>query len=154
MRHTVFATMVLCMLTAGACSDDMPTTPTASLTVDGTWQTDVTVEGQSARMVWVLTQTGTSASGPVTLSLPSGIVLMNGLLTGTVSNATATGATLAYAISVNAGGIPSQASCSGQFGGTMSATAGAPTKMTGDFAVKSSTCASPFTNATLTMTKQ
>jgi hypothetical protein len=122
--------------------------------VDGTWQTDVSVEGQSARMVWVLTQTGTSASGPVTLSLPSGIVLMNGFLTGTVSNATATSATLAYAISVGAGGIPSQSSCSGQFGGTMNATAGAPTKMTGDFAVKSTTCVPPFTNGTLTMTKQ
>ncbi len=106
-------------------------------------------------MSWVLTQSGTSASGPVTVSLASGIVLMNGVLTGTVSNATATAATLAYTIAVAVGGIPAQPTCSGQFGGAMSATAAtAPAKMTGDFTVKSSTCASPISNGTLTLTKQ
>ena len=125
------------------------------MTVDGTWQTDVTVSGQTARMSWVLSQSGTTASGPVTVSLPSGIVLMNGMLTGTVSNASATAATLAYTIAVGAGGIPSQPTCSGQFGGTMSATAAsAPLKMTGDFTLKSSTCASPLSNGILTLTKQ
>jgi len=106
-------------------------------------------------MSWVFTQTGTTASGPVTVSLPNGIVLMNGLLTGTVSNATSTAATLAYTIAVGAGGIPAQPACSGQFGGTMSATAAvAPAKMTGDFTVRTSTCTSPLANGTLTLTKQ
>ncbi len=125
------------------------------MTVDGTWQTDVTVSGQTARMSWVLTQSGTTASGPVTISLPNGIVLMNGVLTGTVSSATSTAATLAYTIAVGAGGIPAQPTCTGQFGGTMSATAvAAPLKMTGDFTLKSSTCTSPVSNGTLTLTKQ
>jgi hypothetical protein len=125
------------------------------MTVDGTWQTDVTVSGLAARMSWVLTQSGSTASGPVTVSLPSGIVLLNGMLTGTVSNATATAATFAYAISVGAGGIPSQPLCTGQFVGTMRATAtSAPANMTGDFTLKSSTCTSQIPNAILTLTKQ
>jgi hypothetical protein len=106
-------------------------------------------------MSWVLTETGTSAAGPVTVSLPSGIVLMNGALTGTVSQATATTAVMAYTIAVSPGGIPTQPACNGQFGGTMNATAGAATTMTGDFSLRSSTCTPPFANATaLTMTKQ
>jgi hypothetical protein len=154
MRYRAIALIVFCMAVAVGCSDSMPSAPTPSFTVDGTWQTDVNVQGQTARMTWVLTQSGTSASGPVTVALSNGIVLMNGTLAGTVSGATATAATLVYTIAVNAGGIPSQPSCSGQFGGTMSATAGAPAKMTGDFALKSATCASPLANGTLTLTKQ
>lgn len=154
MAYKALTTIVLFLLAAGACSDSMPAAPTSPMTVDGTWQTDVTVEGQSARMTWVLTQTGTAVSGPVTLALPNGIVLMNAFLTGTVSSATATSATLAYAISVGPGGIPSQSSCSGQFGGTMNAAAGAPTRMTGDFSLKSTSCTPPFSSGTLTMTKQ
>ena len=125
------------------------------MTVDGTWHTDVSVSGQTARMSWALTQSGTSASGPVTVALANGIVLMNGVLTGTVSNATATAATLAYTIAVGAGGIPAQPTCSGQFGGATSVTAiPAPAKMTGDFTVRSSTCTSPISNGTVTLTKQ
>ena len=80
---------------------------------------------------------------------------MNGVLSGTVSSATATAATLVYTIAVGPGGIPAQPTCTGQFGGTMSATAAtAPAKMTGDFTLKSSTCTSPLSNGTLTLTKQ
>src|SRR5437868_12515497 len=118
MQSRALAAIAFCLLAAGACSDSTPAAPTPAptMTVDGTWQTDVTVSGQTARMTWVLTQSGPTASGPVTVTLPSGIVLMNGVLTGTVSNATATAATLAYTIAVGAGGIPSQPTCSGQFG--------------------------------------
>jgi hypothetical protein len=153
MASKAYAATILLLLTFGACSDSTPTAPTP-MTVDGNWQTDVTVVGQSAHMTWVLAQSGTAVSGPVTVALQNGIVLMNAVLTGTVSNATATSATLAYAISVTAGGIPTQSTCSGQFGGTMNATAGSPSKMTGDFSLKSTTCTAPFSNGTLTMTKQ
>jgi hypothetical protein len=155
MRAYAIAAIVFCCVAAAACSDNpTPSAPTPTFTVDGTWQTDVVVSGQTARMTWALTQSGTSVSGPVTVALPNGIVLMNGSLAGTVSGATATAATLAYTISVNAGGIPTQPSCSGQFGGTMNASAGVPSKMTGDFSVKSTTCTPPFSAGTITLTKQ
>jgi hypothetical protein len=158
MHSRALAGIVFCLLSVAACSDDSTPaapTPAPALTVDGTWRTDITVTGQAAQMSWVLTQSGTTASGPVTVSLPNGIVLLNGTLTGTVSSATSTAATLTYTIAVGAGGIPAQPACTGQFGGTMSATATvAPPKMTGDFTLKTSTCTSPLANGTLTLTKQ
>ena len=39
-------------------------------------------------MTWTLAQTGTSVSGPTLVSLPSGTVLMNGFLTGMLSDST------------------------------------------------------------------
>jgi hypothetical protein len=155
MSPRILVAVVLVLLASGACTDNMPTAPTTpAMTVDGTWQADLSVAGQSARMSWVLTQKGTATSGPVTVSLSNGIVLMNGLLAGTVSNATTTSAALAYTIAVGAGGIPSQPSCTGQFGGTMTAAAGAPAKMTGDFSLKSGTCTPPVSNGNVTLTKQ
>jgi len=156
MRRKLLAVAVLGLLAAGACTDSStPSGPSAALTVNGNWQTDVSVAGQSARMTWVLTQSGTAVSGPVTVALQNGIVLMNGTLAGTVSGATATSASLTYTLSVVAGGIPTQPACSGQFGGSMTATAGTPATMTGDFSLKSATCTPPsFTSGSLTLTKQ
>ena len=156
MRPHAVSAIVFCLLATPACTDNTPSTPTPTpaFTVDGTWQTDVAVSGQTARMTWTLTQSGPSATGPVLVALPNGIVLMNGSLAGTVSGATAMAATLVYTISVKAGAIPAQPACSGQFGGTMNASAGAPARMTGDFSVKATTCTPPFSAGTLTLTKQ
>jgi hypothetical protein len=76
------------------------------------------------------------------VSLSNGIVLMNGSLTGTL-----TATSLQYTIAVSPGGIPSQAGCSGQLGGTMAVAFGSTSTMTGNYAVSQSTCTPPFAAA-------
>jgi hypothetical protein len=157
-RRVLKAIVVALAAAVVGCSDssNSPGAPTtATLSLAGTWKTGITVVGQSATMSWVLTQSGTSVTGPVTVSLPTGIVLLNGALTGTVSQATATSAVMTYTIGIAAGGIPTEPTCTGQFGGTMNAAAGSLTTMTGDMTVRSATCTPPFASTTtLTMTKQ
>jgi hypothetical protein len=156
-RRALRFLVLAAVASAAACTSDTNPTPLATaLTLDGTWRSNVvTVQGESAAMAWVLTQNGNAVSGPVTVSVPSGIVLLNGFLTGTVTNAASTTATMTYLVSIGSGGIPTQPACAGQFGGTMNATvAGGTTSMTGDFGVKSTTCTAPFASTTLTMTKQ
>jgi len=146
--------IVLCCAVAlmPACGDkdQTPTTPTPQTTnVAGTWNGQVSALGTAARMTWTLSQTGTSVNGPVLLSLSSGLVLMNGFLTGSVS-----GTTLTYLISVGPGGIPLQPSCTGQITGTMAVTMGGTSTMAGTPTISSSTCSPPFPAGPLTLTKQ
>src|SRR5438034_8510316 len=110
------------LVIAVACGDkSTPTTPAPTqLDVSGRWAADITVQGITGRMTWTLTQTGDGVTGPVLVSLPSGFVLLNGFLTGTM-----TGPSMAYTIAVGPGGIPSQPTCSGQLGGTTTVTSGA-----------------------------
>ncbi|HZP48276.1 MAG TPA: hypothetical protein VFB07_07080 [Vicinamibacterales bacterium] len=97
-------------------------------------------------MTWGLTQSATAVTGPVTIALPTGTVLLNGFLNGTL-----TGTSLDYTITVAAGGIPLQPTCAGQLKGTMAATS---TTLTGPMNLTSSTCTSPITSQNVTMTKQ
>ncbi len=152
MRTVFMALLMACVgAFAPACSSSKTmTTPTSSTTnVTGTWAANVTAAGNSARMTWTLSQSDTSVTGPVLLSLSSGIVLMNGFLTGTIS-----GTTLTYTISVGPGGIPLQPTCAGQLGGTMAVTVGTVSTMTGTPAVRSSTCPVPLPVGSITLTKQ
>jgi hypothetical protein len=121
--------------------------PTPSqVDVSGRWATDVTVQGVSARMTWMLTQATGGITGPVLVSLPNGIVLLNGSLTGTLA-----GTSMPYTIRVGTEGVPSQPACSGQFGGTMNVTT---TQMSGSMALISSNCAVQFPANGVTLTKQ
>jgi hypothetical protein len=133
---------------AGACSTKTPAAPTAPTNVSGTWTGSLTVQGTTARMTWTLAQTDTSVTGPVNIGFTSGTVLLNGFLSGSVS-----GSSLGYTISVGPGGIPNQPACVGQFGGTMSATIGAPSTLTGPMNVTSSTCTVPINTGTITLTR-
>lgn len=90
-------------------------------------------------MTWTLTQTGAAVNGPVLVTQPNGIVLLNGFLVGTL-----TGSTLDYTISVGQGGIPLQPACAGQLKGTMTVSFGPPSTMAGNYGVASSTCTPPF----------
>ena len=138
----------LVLAAATACtssSSSTPTTPTA-LDLTGTWATNITIAGISGRMTWALTQSGTNVTGPVTATVPTGTVLLNGFLTGTL-----TGSSLAYSIAVAPGGLPLQPSCAGQLTGTMAAT---PTTLTGPMNLVSTTCTVPITTQSLTLTKQ
>jgi len=107
------------------------------------------LQGTSSEMAWTLTQNGTTVTGPVLVRLPNGIVLLNGVLTGTM-----TGSALQYTISVGPGGIPSQPACVGQLGGTMTATMGVTSTLTGSYTVLSATCTPPFgTSGDLALTR-
>jgi hypothetical protein len=136
---------------AAACNDSSsPSEPTPqTVNLSGTWTGNVSVQGASAQMVWTLSQTSdTAVSGPVRIGLPTGTVLLNGFLTGTLN-----GTVLTYTISVGPGGIPLSPTCVGQLGGAMTATLGATSTLAGDFTVRSSTCPAPVSNGTITLTK-
>jgi len=137
---------------AAACtsSGSSSTTPTAPSgpNLNGTWTTSVTAANVSGRMTWTLTQSGTTVTGPVTVAVSSGIVLLNGSLSGTVTNNS-----LAYTITVPAGGLPLQPTCSGQLQGTMTIASPA-TSMSGPMNLTQSSCTSPIATQTITMTKQ
>src|SRR5262245_29458311 len=150
MRKAAGVFLLASAVAAAACSDkSMPSVPSASLNVSGIWAGSVVVLDTSTRMTWTLTQSGSTVTGPVLLSIPTGTVLLNGFLTGALS-----GTTLTYTIAVGPGGIPNQPTCAGQIAGTMTVTAGATSTMSGPSTVSSSTCSSPFPAGTLTLTKQ
>jgi hypothetical protein len=138
------------LASAAACSDNSssPTTPTtpAPLNITGTWVGTVSFEDITGRMTWRLTQSGSNVTGPVTLAMTTGTVLLNGSLTGTL-----TGSSLDYTVAVGAGGIPTQPSCAGQLKGTMTAT---PTTLNGPVGLTSTNCTVRITSNTVTLTKQ
>ncbi len=149
MRKAIPGLMLLVCLTA--CSDSStPATPTpTALDLTGTWTGPVTVVGTTATMTWTLSQSNGAVSGPVLLSLPSGTVLLNGFVTGTL-----TGTSLPYTLTVGPGGIPAQPACVGQLGGTMTATIAAASTLSGPISVTSSTCTPPIPGGTLTLTRR
>ena len=118
------------------------TPPSQSTDLTGTWRGNFAVQTVTSEMVWTLTQSGTSVSGPVLVRLPNGVVLLNGFLTGTL-----TGSSLAYTISVGQQGIPTQPACAGQLGGTMTARTGTTSTLTGGYTVTSTTCTPPFASS-------
>jgi hypothetical protein len=150
MRRPLLA-LVLILALAPACTDRTPATPTAPqpLNLSGVWRGNIAVAGAAAIMTWTLTQSSTAVAGPVLVALPSGTVLVNGALTGTLS-----GSTLTYTIAVSPGGIPAQPACGGQLAGTMTAAIAATSTLSGTLTVSSSTCPTPFVDGNLTLTKQ
>lgn len=147
---------LLALTTLAACTEKAPNTPTppttTALDLTGRWGTDLTFLGVSARMTWTLThnQTNSSVTGPVVVALPTGTVLLNGSLQGTL-----TGTSLPYTIAVVPGNIPSQPACTGQLGGTMMVNSGAiPMTMTGPFGVVSSSCTISLPSSNITLTRQ
>jgi hypothetical protein len=149
--RSILAIFLVGTIVFGACSSNdssnTPTTP-STLNLAGTWAGSVTFQGVTAQMTWMLTETGTSVSGPALVALSTGTVLLNGALTGTIS-----GSTLTYAISVGAGGIPSRPTCTGQLTGTMNVTIGSPSSMTGAPSITSNTCAPPLSSENVTLTR-
>jgi hypothetical protein len=145
-------TAVVCAVALWACNDsNTPATPSqlTRLTVTGRWTGDLTFQDVTGRMTWTLTQNGTAVTGAVTIGLPSGTVLLNGALTGTLD-----GSSLAYTIAVAPNGIPSQPTCTGQLGGTMTVSAGTIPTMAGSIAIMSANCSILFSGASFTLTRQ
>jgi len=133
------------------CADSKSTTAPDSgpLQIGGTWNGSVTVSGADARMTWTLSQIGTAITGPVAIILPSGVVLMNGAFSGTL-----TGSALSGGIAVTPGGIPIYPACTGQLSATMNVMLGAVSTMNGPLTLVTSTCPVGFTSSTVTLTRQ
>ena len=146
--YRLIAALALCALIIGGCGDKTMPSPPTPTDLTGAWIGNLTVLGTDARMMWTLTQKDTAVSGPVLVALPSGTVLLNGFLTGTLA-----GSQLTYTITVGPGNIPAQPNCVGQVGGTMTATIGVPSTLTGTSAVTTSTCAAPFPGGQITLTR-
>jgi hypothetical protein len=148
-KAPLLAMLVVLSIVASACDDKSSTTAPSQIDVTGRWATDITIQTVPTRMTWTLTQTTGSVTGPVLVGLANGIVLFNGFLTGTLN-----GSSLAYTITVGPGGIPSQPTCTGQLGGTMTVTVGAVSSMVGPMSVLSSNCTLQLPSTSLTLTKQ
>jgi len=140
---------MMCVLALWGCNDTTPSTPTQLPSVTGRWTGDLSIQGVTGQMTWTLTQTGTSVTGPATIGLPNGIIFVNGTLTGTLA-----GTSLAYTIAVGPSGVPTQPTCTGQFGGTMTVNTGTVSTMTGPIALTSTTCNIQFSSSNFTLTKQ
>jgi hypothetical protein len=145
--------ILACLVSAPACDSSSSTMPPPQSTdLTGTWAGDLalqSLQGITARMTWTLTQNNNAVAGSVLVSLPNGTVLLNGTLSGTLS-----GSTLTYVIVVSPGGIPSQPACAGQLGGTVTATLGVTSTLSGSYALTSATCTTPFSSGTFTLTKR
>ena len=150
MRRASLLFLCLWLSAGAACSDDPnPSAPTPQApNVTGTWAGSIMVQGTAAQMTWTLAQSGNNVSGPVLVRLASGIVLLNGTLSGTLN-----GSVLTYNVVIAPNGIPAQPTCSGQVGGT-TMVSNDVRSLAGSFTVVSSTCPSPLTNGPITLTKQ
>jgi hypothetical protein len=123
--------------------------PTPTSTLAGRWSGDLLIGATASRMTWTLTQDAMQVSGPVLVLLPSGTVLLNGVLAGTLN-----GTTLDYTITVAPGGIPTLPSCAGQFGGAVTVVGAPASALDGRFNLISSVCAPPVTAGTFTLARQ
>jgi hypothetical protein len=151
MRHFLAAAILISALAGLACDDDNgPGTPSPTvLNIAGNWSGDLLVQNVATRMTWTLAQAGTSVTGTALVQVPTGTVLLNATLSGTLS-----GSTLAYTMIIGPGGVPSQPTCTGQIGGAVNLVGTAPvTALTGTYTVVSSTCPLPFTSGAFTLTR-
>lgn len=148
MRRAVRLVLFATLVAAVGCTTSSPVSPSPrSLNLNGTWSGDLFLELARARMVWTLTQSASTVTGPVIILLMNGTVLLNGTLSGTLTDST-----LDYSIAVAPDGIPTQPACSGELVGTATPT-GASTLGTA-FSLLSITCAPPVPNGSFTLTKR
>jgi hypothetical protein len=149
MRNAIVTLLIVGVVASTACGDSSsqmsPSTTRPNLT--GTWSGELLVQSISTRMTWTLTQDNALVNGPVLVSQPTGTVLLNGMLSGTL-----TGTTLDYTVNVAAGGIPAAPSCTGQLGGAV--TVSGTSTLNGYMNLISSICPPPITNATFTLTRR
>jgi hypothetical protein len=147
----VISALLLAAALTSSCTGTTSMTPNLSETpnVTGTWSGNLSVDTTTARMVWTLSQTSTHVTGSALLALPTGTVLLNGVITGEL-----VGSTLTYTIAIGPGAIPSQPTCTGELGGTMNVTSGTTPTLAGNFVIRNSTCTPPFAGGNLTLTKQ
>jgi hypothetical protein len=130
---------------SGKSSPSAPSTPSASLNLAGTWAGSASDSSGPGLMTWQLTQSGTAVTGSAVVADSLGVTVARGTLSGTLS-----GSSLPFTVTIPAGGFDSGPSCTGQFTGTVSATAAS---MSGSYSGTQS-CSGAFSSGTLTLNKQ
>jgi hypothetical protein len=143
----VVAAVACDKMPAGSSSLTSTTGGSTSLNVSGSWSGDLPLQGTATRMTWLLTQAGDSVVGTVVVAQPNGTVVMSGTFSAIVAEPA-----VRYTIVVAAGGLPAQATCTGQLTGTATAVNGPPQALTGSYSMTSS-CTTPFTSGSFTLTK-
>lgn len=132
-----------------ACSKSSPASPTppstSTLNLTGTWGGSAIDSTGPGVMTWQLTQSGTSVTGSVVIADSLSVTIARGTLSGTLS-----GSSLQFTVTIPAGGFDGNASCSGSFTGTASATA---SSLSGSYAGTQS-CTGAFSGGAITLSKQ
>jgi general secretion pathway protein D len=122
-----------------------PPPPSSPVDLTGTWGGDLATLPGTPQMTWTLTESGTNVNGSVMVALP-GFVLLNGTLTGTLTDAT-----LTYTITVPAGGVPVEPTCTGQLTGTAATT---PTALNGTASLGTSSCPLPISTLAFALSRR
>jgi general secretion pathway protein D len=117
----------------------------SSLNLTGIWAGELAAIPGTPRMIWTLTESGSSVTGAVQVVLSSGVVVLNGTVTGTIVNTMFT-----YAITVPPNGIFLAPACSGQLTGSAEAT---PTTLTGTASPGTISCVLPISTIGFVLTK-
>ena len=123
---------------AWACQDG-PTSPTSigrppSLNLAGTWSglIGVAQASHSATATWVVAQSGSSVSGPITLNQTAANVSFTGTMVGTLS-----GSRVAVTYAIPRGNVPNFPDCSMSGTGAFDANA---TQMSGTLSITYTNC--------------
>jgi general secretion pathway protein D len=115
------------------------------LNLTGIWAGELASIPGTPRMTWTLTESGTSVTGIVQVILPNGLVVLNGMMTGTIVDSM-----LTYAITVPTNGVFLAPACSGQLTGSAEAT---PTTLTGTASPGTISCVLPISTISFVLTK-
>lgn len=94
-------TIALLSATCLACDDSPTTTPTPTVTLNGTFAGSVSDASGPGRMRWQVTQNGSQVAGTFTANDDVSGIAANGDISGTLS-----GATLTFRMTVPAGALP------------------------------------------------
>ena len=122
-----------------------PVRRSASIELTATWSGRLSAPPRPSQMTWILTQSGTSVRGTVTVSLP-GSTAVTGTITGTIVNGV-----LTYAVAIAPGGIPMAPSCSGSINGSASLTSSGLSGAAWPGAIP---CVPPFSTGSFVLARQ
>ena len=115
------------------------------LNLTGIWAGELASIPGTPRMIWTLSESGTSVTGAVQVILPNGVVVLNGTVAGTIVDTM-----LTYAITVPPNGIFLAPACSGQLTGSAEAT---PTTLTGTASPGTISCVLPISTIGFVLAK-
>jgi hypothetical protein len=146
----LFVAIVLLMPACGGSS-----TSPSSINLSGSWTGNASDSSGPANISATLSQSAGSVTGTVRFSVPNSSVVGNGTFSGTLS-----GTTLTFTTTIPVGGFSGflVGSCSATLSGTanvatITISGVTATQIVGTYSGNNS-CSGPFTNGTISMTKQ
>ena len=150
MRAATSGLIVASLACRGGSSTPTQPSGASSSNVTGTWSGSASDSSGPGQMTWQITQSGSSFSGPLTMTMTTADTLMVVTARGTVSG-TLSGASIQFSIAVLAGGFDSPFSaCTANVSGSGSTSS---TEITGTY-TGSSSCGGAITSGQLALNKQ